>query len=103
MPDVTWKAVERRLAKRLHGRRLGATGRSGPDVLTSWLACEVKSRRRLPQWLHEAIAQARAGAGDNRLAVAILHETGQRHDGDLVVMTLRDFCAWFGDLDAEIG
>lgn len=102
MPDVgCWKAVERRLAKRLNGRRLGCTGRSGPDVLTPWLACEVKTRKRLPRWLLEALEQAAIGNDGSRLPIVVLHELNSRHDQDLVVMTLRDFCDWFGDLDGE--
>lgn len=90
----TFKGVERRLARRLNGDRTGHTG--GADVQTDWLSVEVKSRKQLPQWLRGAVAQAKRNAGVSQLAVAILHEVGRNHDGDLVVMTLRDFEEWFG-------
>lgn len=90
----TFKGVERALAKRLNGQRTGHTG--GADVVTDWLCVEVKSRATLPQWVRDAIGQAKRNAEIEQLPVAILHQTGQRHDGDLVVMTLADFENWFG-------
>lgn len=91
----TFKAVERALAKRLNGERTGHLGVA--DVQTDWLSVEVKSRKTLPQWLRDAIAQAKRNAGLEQLPVAILHQKGQRHAGDLVVMALADFENWFGD------
>jgi len=85
----TFKGVERSLAKRLNGERTGHTG--GADVQTDWLCAEVKSRKTLPQWVRDAVAQAKRNAGISQLPVAILHQQGQRHDADLVVMTLADF------------
>lgn len=89
--------VERTIAKRLGGQRVGAAGRAAADVQTHWLAAEVKHRRRLPQWLKDALAQAVAGANDEQLPVVVLHEAGGRHDDDLVLLRLRDFQEWFGD------
>ncbi len=97
----TFKGVERAIAKRLNGERTGHTG--GADVVTNWLAVEVKSKKHLPQWLRDAIAQARRNGGISQLAVVILHQVGQRHDGDLVVLTLADFENWFGDGDPGPG
>jgi len=88
--NVHWKNVERALARRLDGRRTGATGRSGADVLTDRLSVEVKHRRRLPDWLKKAFEQADQDA-NRRLPVVILHEFGQRHDADLVLIRLADF------------
>lgn len=92
---TTWKQTERAIAKRLNGRRLGATGRATADVVNAWLGAEIKHRRRLPEWLKVALDQARNGAGE-RLPIVILHESGQRHDNDLVLMRLADFEDWFG-------
>jgi hypothetical protein len=64
-------------------------------VVSSWIVAEVKHRKRLPQWLKDALAQAKQHAGGDRLAVAVLHEHG-RHDS-LVVLSLSDFQEWFGD------
>ncbi len=98
MSDATWKQSERAIARRLNGRRTGPSGRSGPDVESSWLRVEVKTRRHLPNWLFWALRQARFGCPDDRLAVVVLHQIGQHHADDLVLLTLGDFQAWFGDV-----
>lgn len=100
MADKVWKQTERAVARWLHGRREGAVGTRGPDVANDWLVAEVKHRRRLPQWLKDAQRQARTAAGD-RLPLVILHESGQRHSDDLVVLRLGDFQDWFGEVRPE--
>jgi len=100
MTDKVWKQTERAVARRLNGRRQGATGRTGADVVSDWLSVEVKHRKRLPEWLKTALDQARTGAGE-RLALAILHEAGQRHSDDLVLMRLADFQEWFGEVTGD--
>jgi hypothetical protein len=90
MANKTWKQCERVIAKRLGGVRTGPTGRGGPDILALHLAVEVKTRKTLPAWLKEAVRQAVAGAGGDRLPLALLHEAGQRHDDDIACMRLVD-------------
>ena len=63
-----------------------------PDIRHDWLCPEVKHRREIPKWLHEAIAQARAAARGDQLPIVVLHQHGAAHAGDLVVMRLSDFC-----------
>ncbi len=70
-----------------------------PDVAHPWLSVEVKHRRGLPEWLKEAMRQAIAGAGQAQLPIVVLHQSGCRHAGDLVVLRLGDFVEWFGDVD----
>jgi len=94
---TTWKDAERRTARKLGGERVGCTGRHTPDVITDWLAVEVKHRRRLPVWIAEAVASARQHAGQDRLGIAVLHEHG-KHDS-LVVLSLADFREWFGETE----
>lgn len=94
---TTWKQTERAIAKRLNGRRLGATGAATADVVSDWLSAEVKHRRRLPEWLKAALDQAANGA-EGRLPIVVLHESGQRHADDLVLMRLSDFQDWFGEV-----
>ena len=97
MPNATWKEHERRTARTLGGRRVGPTEYAGADVVVGdppWLVVECKHRKRLPNWLKDALAQARATAGPNQLGIAVLYERG-RHDS-LVVMSLSDFADWFG-------
>lgn len=101
MTGTTWKAHERRTAKRLGGQRLGATGASTPDVIAGagHLLIECKQRAVLPAWLTAAarkIRQHAAAAGPLHLGVVVLHQTGQRSDDDLVVVGLKDWLAWYG-------
>lgn len=97
----TWKAVEREIARRLGGERVPITGRvrgSAPDIAHERWAVEVKHRKALPAWLWEAVDQAVRAARDDQLPVVILHQHGCWHDNDLVVIRLRDFTEWFGDI-----
>ena len=100
MTDRPWKATERAIARRFGGRRTGVIEQWGhpgvADVYTDWLAVEVKERRALPAWLHLALSQARAGATPEQLPLVVLHESGRRHDGDMVLLRLSDFEDWFG-------
>lgn len=98
--DKLWKAVERRIAAILGGRRVPVSGRARgdvPDISHDWLSIEVKQRQEIPGWIREALAQATASARGDRLKlpIAVIHETCQRHDSDLVIMTLGQFQAWF--------
>ncbi|HHX43153.1 MAG TPA: hypothetical protein GX714_04090 [Chloroflexi bacterium] len=96
MADKAWKRTEREVARRLGGRRAGCTGRVGPDVIGNWLQVEVKTRRKLPEWIQAALQQAQTGCPEHRLPLAVLHQAGQRHDDDIVCLRLADFTAWFG-------
>lgn len=94
---TTWKATERAISKRLAGQRVGNQGAATPDVVTPWCSIEVKHRKELPAWLQDAMRQAVANARPETLPVVILHQCGQRHDNDLVMLRLRDFQEWFGE------
>ena len=105
---TTWKAVEREVARRLGGRRVPITGRQRgdvPDIEHDWLAIEVKHRGKLPAWLENAMQQAELCSENGRkLPIAVLHEAGQWHGYDLVVMRLESFENWFGGMgDADGG
>jgi hypothetical protein len=95
---AAWKGTERRIAKRLGGHRIGQHG--GPvDVDAGWLQAQVKHRKTLPKWMVSALCAARAAAGDTRLGVVVLHEHGKASDGDVVVVSFRDWLDWFGGSD----
>jgi len=97
MPDKTWKAVERRIA-RAHGTtRIGPTGRLGPDAVTGWLAIQVKHRKFLPQWMGDALRTVRSQAQPGQLGIVIAHEHGDRDSW--VIMSHKDFLDWFGGND----
>lgn len=87
-----WKDTERRIAKRLNGDRIPVSDkRSDSDVLAPYLTVEVKHRKQIPNWIAHAIAQATAAATDDRLPIAILHESGKRGDNDTVFMSMTTF------------
>jgi hypothetical protein len=89
-----WKACERRIAQLLGGQRVPVSGRTrgdAPDIAHERLSIEVKSRKTLPAWLLDALAQARAATKDGRVPVAVLHQDGQQYGDALVVMRLADF------------
>lgn len=101
-PNATWKSVERKVGAALGGKRTGAVGSAGPDVLTPWLAVQVKHRAALPQWMTEALAGVRAQAGGQRLGLVVLHPKGARTGDSVVMMALADFRAWFvGEADGD--
>lgn len=100
MTDKTWKRAERTVADILGGVRVPITGRirgSAPDIEHDWLSIEVKHRKRLPEWIHDAMRQAEASVRGSQLPIAVLHEQGQRFDQSFVVIRLGEFTEWFGD------
>lgn len=103
MSDRAWKATERRTAAILGGHRTGVSRQREsagvPDVDAGWIVAEVKHRKALPVWIHNAMAQARAAARSNQLPIAVLHEAGQRHADNLVLLRLADFRDWFGNVE----
>jgi hypothetical protein len=89
-----WKACERKVAALLGGMRVPVSGRGrghSPDILHERLSIEVKSRRKLPAWLMEAMKQAEDCAQDGQLPLIVLHQDGQRYQDALMVMRLKDF------------
>lgn len=89
-----WKVCERRIAEELGGRRVPVSGRQlghAPDIEHPTLSIEVKSRKRLPEWIKEAMEQAEASAEQPQLSISVLHEDGARYGKALVVMRLADF------------
>ena len=120
MPDKTWKAVERAIARLFGGKRTGPIGSGVPDILHPWLAIEVKSRKRLPKLLHDTMQQAEENAGNpaflklvateyciplaglELLPIAVLHQTGDRYTEAFVVIRLGEFIdRWVGGEDAQ--
>ena len=85
--DKTWKALERKVARLLGGRRAGNTGMSSPDVLHPLFSVEVKYRQRLPSLLSAGMAQAKRAA-KGKIPLLILKQKGQR--GEYAVLELQD-------------
>ena len=97
MPKMTRKQNERGEARTLGGERRGPVGTESPDVVTEWLCIEVKHRAALPRWLSDAVNKIRWLAYSRHLGIVVLHGAGRRDS--LVVMSLADFRAWFGDVE----
>lgn len=94
----TWKTVERKIAALLGGERVPVTGRqrgSAPDIKHDWLSPEVKHRKELPFWLHDAMAQAEASKDGEQLPIVVLHEKQMEYGQSFVVIRLRDFVDYF--------
>ena len=92
-----WKACERRVAELLGGQRVPVSGRARgdcPDIAHDQLSIEVKSRKRLPGWLEEALRQAEASVRDGQIPLAVLHQDGRRYAYCLVVLRLKDFIGY---------
>ena len=94
MADKAWKACERRIAKYIGGERVPITGRargSAPDIDHAWLSIEVKYRKKLPDWMHDAMSQAKASARGNQMPVVIYCENGMDTGKCYIVTELGDF------------
>ena len=98
MPDACWKATERAISRRFGTTRIGPLGREGPDAITDWLCIEVKERDGLPLWIESALKQIKAQTPAGKLAIVVAHNKGKNHDNDIVMLTLKDFQEWFGNL-----
>jgi len=88
---TAWKEHEKRVAKKLGGRRVsrGADfSLSAPDVIHDRFSVECKYRKRLGQFLHDAIKQAE-GYDPDKIPIAVLKEHHQR--GEYVLIRLDDF------------
>lgn len=96
MRTDTWKSTERTVARRLNCRRVGPSGTSTADAVNEWLSVEVKHKKELPGWLKAAMNQSVKAATPGQLPLVVLHELGQRHDNDYVVMRMRDYQEWYG-------
>lgn len=104
MSDKLWKACERKFMALFDGTRVPITGRtrgSSPDGRGGkgwgWMSIEIKHRKRLPDWIHDAMDQAIAAGREGQLPVVLLHQKGKAYLDSYVMMRARDFREWFGD------
>ncbi|MDP9382784.1 MAG: hypothetical protein M3Q29_22110 [Chloroflexota bacterium] len=98
MPDKPWKAAERAVEKLLGGQRVSkhSQGEGGADVLGPGLALEVKYKTTLPQWLVEALAQARMASTSELVRLVVIRRKGRK--GGIVVMDLEVFGSMYDEL-----
>ena len=98
MPDKSWKAFERRLARRVGGRRIPVTGeRDGADVIAGPFCYQAKLRRGMPSylrdWLRGIVA---AGERSGTTGVVVWKAPGARDDDAVVLLRLADWADWHG-------
>jgi hypothetical protein len=101
-----WKACERRVVTLLGEKRVPVSGRArgdNPDIRHESLSIEVKSRKAIPGWLEDAVAQAEAASREEQLPVVVLHQDGRRYTECLVVLRLKDFVGYHYHLKEETG
>ncbi len=91
MPNTTWKAFERRLARLLGTERIPVTGeRAGADFETPLFAFQAKKRVTVPGYLSDWLDGIRAARPD-KVGVVIM-QLPHRPDRDaLVVLSLQDW------------
>ena len=92
-----WKACERKVAALLGGTRVPVSGRGrghSPDIHHGSFSIEVKSRKKFPAWLEDAMRQAEASARDGQLPVAVLHQDGCKYRDCFVVCRLGAFARY---------
>ena len=96
MVDRPWKAEERAVAKLLGFKRMPNIGSGNPDINAGPWAVEVKARKVLPDWFHEAHAQARRNAGSSTPLVVFSERKQGVKTIRYVSMEMEDFLEWYG-------
>lgn len=93
MTDRTWKAVERRVAKKLGGVRIALSGRSNMgaigDVQLVGYATEVKSGRQVPKTVVAWLETIRGLATPGEIPILVLQPKSLKEQ--IAVLTLTDF------------
>ena len=98
--DKSWKAFERRVAKKVGGKRLACTGeKDGVDVDAGVFVYQCKLRRNLPSYL-KAWLKGITAAGERHngaTGVVVWKAPNARDDDAVVVLRLRDWESWHGE------
>ncbi len=87
---TTWKHCERTIASILGGVRTGCNGESRRDVEHDKWSIEVKHRKKLPDWIHDAMGQAVIEA-EHRVPIVVLHEKQMKYEDSYVILKIKDF------------
>lgn len=90
------KRHEREVAKRLGGIRMGTMGNEDVHTDGPW-SIECKSRQTFVAngWMDQATRNAPKG----KTPMVIVHVQGKRHDDDYVIIRLKDFQDWYGQIN----
>ena len=97
--DRAWKAFERRIAKRVGGKRIPITGeRDGADVVGGGpFVYQAKLRKGVPSYLKSWLRGiVEAGERSGSTGVVVWKQPGARDDDALVLLRLKDWQAWHG-------
>ena len=99
--DKSWKAFERRIAKRMGGKRIPVTGeRDGSDVDAGPFQYQCKLRRGVPsylrEWLRGIVAAGERSGGAT--GVVVWKAPNARDDDAVVVLRLKDWQDLHGDV-----
>lgn len=93
MAEKPWKRVERKAARVLGCKRIPVGSLGKPDIESTFICGEVKSRKNLPQWQVEALRSARHKAKTGQFPLVVLWQHGE-NDG-ILLCSVRDFASWF--------
>jgi hypothetical protein len=92
------KQVEKEVAKRMGGKRVGILGKSDVELEESFknhplYSIEVKSRLKAAciSWMNQAIRNCREG----KIPIVRLHIKGKKYEDDIVMITAKYFEKWF--------
>lgn len=100
---TTWKAVELKIASLLGGKRIPVSGRArgdSPDIAHDFFSVEVKHRESLPEWIADAMNQAKESDKDGgKYPLVILHEKNQKFTESYAVLSLGDLIKIKAQLD----
>ena len=93
MPDKSWKAFERRMARDMGTERIPVTGeRFGADCATGLFAFQFKLRRVIPEWLFTWLAGIVAHAEPKgKVGVLVLKKPRQKDEEAVVVLRWKDW------------
>ena len=94
MADKSWQAFERRIAKRIGGKRIPVTGeRDGADVVGGGpFVYQAKLRRGLPSYLCEWLRGiTAAGERVNAIGCVVWKAPHKPDDDALVILRLKDW------------
>lgn len=91
------KRTETAVAKRMNGVRHGIMG--GEDISHPLFSIEVKSRLRFAgtSFMDQAVRNTPEG----KTPLVVVHVVGSRHDDDLVMMRLKDWIDFYGNLEGR--
>jgi hypothetical protein len=67
------------------------------DTKIPFFSVEVKHREALPDWMLDAMSQAKASMReDTQLPIVVFHHKGQQYEDSVVMMRLKDVSDYFG-------